>query len=490
MNTKIIRVLGLALLTASTQVRAQSYTLTDIGAWDASGINDAGQVVGTDSVNQYAQVWTNGTLATFPPASRGYAINNSGVAVGDMYGSGTSQAVVFGPVFLAGASPASAVAINDGGVIVGSITNHSPGGIGQFGSSWSDASGCLSGSSCIQTLLYGIGSDPTLGVYVESSASAINNSGQVAGGSGGVATIWNGSTPTALGSASGYTNSYAEAINDAGIVVGYSTVPDPYVSSSIATVWNGTSVNSLPLLPGTVLSDAHAINKAGLIVGESSGNATNQRWATLWEGGKAYDLNMLVSVGVLPANVTLISALGINNNGQILVNSFDSQTTISEVYVLTPTSLPTTTPHVTGTTGHNGWYVSPTTISWTVTGNPTPITSGCATVSVSDTKGTTYTCTATNSLGTASQSVTIKQDTVAPQVTIKSPLRGTTYRLNAIVSASYICLDATSGVAKCSGTVPNSANIPTSIAGTYTFTVRSMDHAGNPRTKSILYAVK
>lgn len=154
-------------------------------------------------------------------------------------------------------------------------------------------------------------------------------------------------------------------------------------------------------------------------------------------------------------------------------------------------STPTVTPTITGTLGTNGWYISNnTTLAWIVTGVPAPGTSGCGAVFVPQTTGTTYTCSATNASGSASNSATIKVDSVPPQVTIKSPRKGKAYALNEVVRASYTCLDATSGIASCSGTVRDDAKIPTATPGTFTFTVASTDKAGNQTTKSFLYSVK
>lgn len=164
---------------------------------------------------------------------------------------------------------------------------------------------------------------------------------------------------------------------------------------------------------------------------------------------------------------------------------------MSEVFLLTPiNALPTVAPKVVGTKGANGWYVSATTLTWTVTGGPPPITSGCGKVSVPETTGTTYTCTATNSVGSASRSVTIKKDSVAPSVTITSPTNGESFNLNAVATVAFSCADATSGVFSCTGTVPNGGKVPTSVAGPQTFTVVATDKAGNTTTKSVSYTVK
>ena len=151
---------------------------------------------------------------------------------------------------------------------------------------------------------------------------------------------------------------------------------------------------------------------------------------------------------------------------------------------------PTVTPEVTGTLSTSGWYTSKTTtLKWMVTGKPAPTKSGCGTVAVPDTTGTTYMCSATNSAGSASNSVIIKKDSVKPTVTITTPVNGASYALGSTVLAAYACSDATSGVDTCSGTVADGGAIKTGSAGTKKFTVTSTDNAGNKTTQSVSYTV-
>lgn len=163
-------------------------------------------------------------------------------------------------------------------------------------------------------------------------------------------------------------------------------------------------------------------------------------------------------------------------------------------YTVTSLTLATGPPHVypvvTGTQGLSGWYISATTLTWNVLSNPTPTTSGCGAHSVPNTKGKTYRCSATNSLGSATDSITLNVDTVRPDVTITTPLKGGTYALNSTVYASYVCSDKTSGVALCLGTVADGALITTSSKGTNHFTVTSTDNAGNTEIKTISYKVE
>jgi hypothetical protein len=153
-------------------------------------------------------------------------------------------------------------------------------------------------------------------------------------------------------------------------------------------------------------------------------------------------------------------------------------------------SAPAMSATVTGTPGTNGWYISnPTKLSWTVAGYPAPTKSGCGIVTVPNTSGKTYTCSATNEFGTASSSVLIRVDYTAPTVSIGRPASGADYALNQKVRAVYSCHDSLSGVASCTGPVADGADIQTSTAGPQTFTVTATDNAGNTLAKSVTYNV-
>ena len=75
-----------------------------------------------------------------------------------------------------------------------------------------------------------------------------------------------------------------------------------------------------------------------------------------------------------------------------------------------------------------------------------------------------------------------------PNISILAPA-STNYTLNQVVPASYSCVDYGSGVATCAGPVANGANIDTSTAGKFTFTVISTDNVGNFRRVDVIYTV-
>jgi hypothetical protein len=213
-------------------------------------------------------------------------------------------------------------------------------------------------------------------------------------------------------------------------------------------------------------------------------------------GGMQFWIDDQPSTGQLPTMLTSLAIpdpLAINlsqSTSSAFVFRFDGIDIQGDFISFQPPVQPTVVPSIEGTLGNNGWYTSvKTTLVWTVTGYPVPVTSGCGTVSVPQTKGITYICSATNSLGSASQSVMIKKDSVKPQVTIRIPVKGKNYALHQKALASYSCLDATSGVATCKGTVANGTGINTATKGTKAFTVVGTDNAGNKKTVSILYNV-
>jgi hypothetical protein len=114
---------------------------------------------------------------------------------------------------------------------------------------------------------------------------------------------------------------------------------------------------------------------------------------------------------------------------------------------------PVITPTVVGVPGNNGWYITNVDLSWSVIDTESPVTStsGCDAVSITtDQAATTYTCTATSTGGTASESVTIKRDATDPTISgSASPAPNGAGWNNTDVDVTYTCNDNLSGVATC-----------------------------------------
>jgi probable HAF family extracellular repeat protein len=103
----------------------------------------------------------------------------------------------------------------------------------------------------------------------------------------------------------------ANAINDAGEVVGFAVFPN---GAFDAYVWRDGAVTDLGTLAGDCFSQAFAINSAGQVVGQSYSCVSNTVRTFLWENGSMVDLNALI-----PANsgFQLVEATAINDQGEI-----------------------------------------------------------------------------------------------------------------------------------------------------------------------------
>jgi virginiamycin B lyase len=81
-------------------------------------------------------------------------------------------------------------------------------------------------------------------------------------------------------------------------------------------------------------------------------------------------------------------------------------------------------------------------------------------------------------------------DTTPPTVTLDVPQDGAAFMVGDPVLAAYACADeGGSGLASCSGTVPNGAPLDMSTPGIFTFTVTAVDGAGNRTTVAHTYVV-
>lgn len=156
-----------------------------------------------------------------------------------------------------------------------------------------------------------------LGDTGNSSASAINNVGQVVGSSWGQdrletnAVLWQDGHVNYLGSLSGA--SAARDINDAGQVVGSSLgLGGTDVAHYRATLWQGGRITELPRLGGSGFSGAEAINASGVVVGYSYGD---RAVPVVWNNGQP------TAIPLPPGGFDNGSSVGINTSGQILFNS-------------------------------------------------------------------------------------------------------------------------------------------------------------------------
>jgi large repetitive protein len=146
---------------------------------------------------------------------------------------------------------------------------------------------------------------------------------------------------------------------------------------------------------------------------------------------------------------------------------------------------PVVTPHIFGTLGLNGWYVSNVTVNWTVEDPESVIleTRGCDAVTLtSDTVGAPLSCYARSDGGETTVAITIRLDKTGPVVTAtpsRSPDSNGWY--NHSLSVSFSGTDATSGIDSCDP--PQGYSGPDSGSATVSGTCR--DRAGNSTQRTL-----
>lgn len=339
----------------AAQAATATYTMTDLGSLgyistDGAGLDATGQATGVSSLPgtfpttgcppkhkpcvahpAHAFRYSGGTITDLGTLggeySAGAAINASGAIAGyaDL-ASGPQHAVVFsgGTITdlgsLGGASGASsATAINDAGQVVGSST--APGISGQ--EAFVESGGVMTGVGILPG-----------GTF--STATGINASGTVVGTEDDAASdehgfVFRDGAQTDLGSLGG-PNTAANAINDNGLIVGTSqtaTDADHVFSYSDGTMTDlgGYNIDTVP----------QAVNDAGAIVGQTYGvtaGGSAFEDAFIYEAGAFHDLNSLIPAG---SGWRLADATAINAAGQILVVATSSTDGDTDTFLLTPT---------------------------------------------------------------------------------------------------------------------------------------------------------
>jgi len=345
---------GAALFLTAAHVYAQApqYNVTVLDGLGgtqtvAEGINASGQVVGWTSdtnTNQYAVAW-NGSATPTVLGSLGSTNHNIAVGInasGQIAGqappiNGPTENVVVWNVNTPGTATALNLqgiegrpySINDLGQVAGFLFN-GPG----LGAVWN------LNTPGTETTLTPLNGD------IGSFAFAINDSGKIAGVSSDNngnenAVVWNVNapgSPTALGflGEPGVPLSQPDAINASGQVAGSSYIAgsDGYYH---AVVWNGTTPTDLGTLGGTT-SNANAINDSGEVVGSAMTSAGSYD-PFLYTDGEMYDFNNLLAPGSGVTNIVFSENPGtINDSGQIAANGeYDGQ---QVALLLTPTPEP------------------------------------------------------------------------------------------------------------------------------------------------------
>ena len=350
-------IVTVALLSAGLSHADPGYSFTDLGTLGgqfsrANAINNAGQIAGYsylagDPMNTpfHAVLWQGTTTTDLGTLggqnSEARAINAAGQIAGVAYlTNGARHATVWtgstttdlGTLAGPGGFVSDAYGINQAGTVVGQSISSS----GFDATLWN---GPAATNLTAQT-----------GLVI---ASGINDSGQIAG----MGYAWNGATSTFAATAARMTgttltyldrlrgaDNYANAINNAGQVVGYT---DDRIATQHAVLWNGTTATDLGTLVGS-LSRANAINTAGQIVGNyylNAGTYLARQRAVMWtwngSTAVAVDLNTYLTDAEIQDGWELQTALGINDHGWIVGNAINHKLGGNHAYLLSmPVAVP------------------------------------------------------------------------------------------------------------------------------------------------------
>jgi probable HAF family extracellular repeat protein len=267
----------------------------------AMAVNDQGQAVGTmlDPYGYMHAFSSASALSSSAGEAEASGINNAGEVSGTQFFEGTAYATVWddGVANTIGGAGSFALSINNAGDVAGMLVNDGQGNAFVTENGTVIDLGAFDGGSW-------------------SSAYSLNEKGQAAG-YGMISNgffrgfVWTpGQGYTALGTLGG-SSSYAMAINNWGEVAGSAQLANGYSNAFVSI---GTTMTDLGTLGG-VASYAYGINDAGNVAGYSwiAGNATTDGF--LEEGGVMYDVNSLL----IDAPGWQVTALyGINNSNQVV----------------------------------------------------------------------------------------------------------------------------------------------------------------------------
>ncbi|MFG0283531.1 MAG: GC-type dockerin domain-anchored protein [Phycisphaerales bacterium JB039] len=333
------RVAGAMMLVIAFTASAQSgdYTVQNLGIPDGANsaigvrMNNLGQVAGWSSFDGLPRlrgwVWTPGEGFTVLPALpsaptaafRAMDISDTGIVGGDGgFDSGLAFRYEGGVYTQTGGVDGLPIAylggINDNGDLAGTAKDAS---IVTDDRAWLDING---------------GPLINLTPSMHGRAVDVNNAGQVAGYAGAFEAFrWDEPGGIQLLGTLGLARSFASQINDAGQVVGSAES----ASGNTSKAWIYTDGAGMVEIPAPISEStgARALNNHGEVVGTSGRSGPDLAW--LWTGGGSV-IDTATLFDAAGEQVNVLSAVDINDSGQILLETFDNKVADFRYIIITP----------------------------------------------------------------------------------------------------------------------------------------------------------
>ncbi len=342
-SVKVLLCVGILLPSGVSQADGGQYTLTNLGipenAYSAIGVrmNNLGHVAGWSQYFGQGEpslrgwVWTpaDGYIMLESPPDmflgrfRAMDISETGIVGGDGgFDIGLAWRLQDGVYTItggAGGMPGAYLGgINDAGDLAGTAKD---GTITTPDLAWLD----VNGGELINLT-------PDSG----GRATDINNARQISGYSQGPATgfeafRWDEENGIQFLGTLGLTYSFANAINEAGQVVGYASSATGNTTKPFIYT-DGVGLQQIPA-PVTEHTTANGVNIHGHVVGTAHMTGGDLAW--LWTGGSSVT-GLMTLIDFANENINLLAAHDINDAGQILALGFDNNVADWRMVILTP----------------------------------------------------------------------------------------------------------------------------------------------------------
>jgi len=330
MNKFISKIAFAATLTFSALSAHADYTFSFANNFYGTSINDSGMVAGRSANSNLVALWDGTTVVDLPSLPN--IASNIGSYALDINNSGQVAGLSYKYEY--GSYISHATLWSNG-----TVTD-----LGKYGL-YSSANGINDSGKVVGTADSFNGSNVVssgmiwnngVGTKINVFALDINNAGQILGDT---QILNSNGSITNLGTVVNSSYTAYRYLNDLGRAAGTASVPYGFYGNTTthAVLWNGSRALDLGTLSANDnTSFAAGINNLGQVVGNSYNSDIGDLKPVLWNGSTGINVNSLLANSLVSAGWVLSSADDINNVGTIVGTAYNTLTGISGAYTLSP----------------------------------------------------------------------------------------------------------------------------------------------------------